>query len=160
MSSGRTLGREGPSSRARKCKVEMDTPSLTWCFLASVASELQLWFKYNLVYQSLLQTLPQDICGTTLNIVVSVMNRLELQSVNVGSGAVTETLPVSSAILHLLLITAIAELSYKWSNLGRQQEQLCASRWLPSHAEQHVAVLAGHQACWSVLSCSLLATVW
>lgn len=41
------------------------------------------------------------------------MNTLGLHSVNMGSGAVTETLPVCSAILHLLLITAIAELSYK-----------------------------------------------
>lgn len=58
------------------------------------------------------------------------MNRLELHSVNVGSGAVTETLPVSSAILHLF-ITAIPELSYKRSNLERRQEQLCASLGFP-----------------------------
>lgn len=159
---GRTLVREGHTSRGRKCKIEIGTPSLTWCFLAFVGLGQNHSFDLNIpfFYQSVLQTQPQDICDNTFNIVEPVMSRLELHSVNLGSGAVTETLPASSAILHLLLITAMPELSYKWNNLERQQEQLCASRQLPANTEQHVAVLAEHQACWSVLSCSLPSTVW
>lgn len=33
MFCGRTLGREGHTSRAKTREVEIDTPSLTWCFL-------------------------------------------------------------------------------------------------------------------------------
>lgn len=98
------------ATEGRKCKIEIDTPFLTLCFLAFVGLRQNhgFVFKYNLVYQSILEALPQDICNSIFNIVLlSAINRLELHGGNLGSGAVTKMLSVSSAILHLLPVTII-----------------------------------------------------